>query len=278
MNKQEFIQLLISEKVINKKIYAASLKVKDFPEARLILTKIDDNYNFNQLLNANNIVLAKTYAEDLKAELYKFIDETYLRSTIERFLIEIFDIMFPGNSKSNTNKVPENFENYKTKSETKKTSRSLSFQRRSISKTKNKEKLNKSDLHTSEIKEQKNSKKSTEIPKPKNKIKSNKRRETFLQSQRRKLSQQKGKNLKRQNDFPKRKEKSKKFTGVNKSIKIKWNVLFSDLRNLIFYTTVFILSIPLIIIFSFPPFAIILGLFGLIIWLFVELWDRYTDY
>ena len=80
MNKKEFIELIIKEKVINKKIYDASLKVEDFPEARLILTKIDDNYNFNQLINTNNIVLVNSYAAALKAELYKFIKENLLRS------------------------------------------------------------------------------------------------------------------------------------------------------------------------------------------------------
>ena len=153
MNKKEFIELIIKEKVINKKIYDASLKVQDFPEARLILTKIDENYNFNQLINTNNIVLVNSFAAALKAELYKFIEENVLRSKIEQFIIEIVDIKIPGNAKSNTYKISKN----KTNSKSIKTVRSRSTQRKSKATIKNKENIKKGDVLTSELKGQKNS-------------------------------------------------------------------------------------------------------------------------
>lgn len=134
MNKKEFIQLIIKEKVINKKIYDASLKVEDFPEARLILTKIEENYNFNQLINTNNIVLANIYAAALKAELYKFVEESYLRSKIEELIIELLGIKIPGNAKSNTYKISKN----KTNSKSIKNVKPKSKRRNSKSTTKNK--------------------------------------------------------------------------------------------------------------------------------------------
>ena len=165
MNKKEFIELIIKEKVINKKIYDASLKVQDFPEARLILTKIDENYNFNQLINTNNIVLVNSFAAALKAELYKFIEENVLRSKIEQFIIEIVDIKIPGNAKSNTYKISKN----KTNSKSIKTVRSRSTQRKSKATIKNKENIKKGDVITSEFKGDNN----TEGINQKNKKRSN---------------------------------------------------------------------------------------------------------
>ena len=148
MNKKEFIKLIIKEKVINKKIYDASLKVEDFPEARLILTKIDENYNFNQLIYTKNIVLAKSYAAALKAELYKFIEESYLRSKIEEFIIEVLDIKIPGNAKSNTYKISKNKTYLKSTTNIKVKSK----RRNSKSTTKNKENIKRRDVLTSNLK------------------------------------------------------------------------------------------------------------------------------
>ena len=246
MNKKEFIELIIKEKVINKKIYDASLKVQDFPEARLILTKIDENYNFNQLINTNNIVLVNSFAAALKAELYKFIEENLLRSKIEQFIIEIVDIKIPGNAKSNTYKISKN----KTNSKSIKNVRSRSTQRKSLATTKNKENIKKGDVLTSELKGQKNS-------------------EGINQ-----------KNKKRRNakdiSFKWVKTKKNKKTSLKKS-QLKKSQFKKDVEFLLECLPYVIFLTPLLILSLIPGINIILAFLGLFIWIISLLWERYSN-
>ena len=246
MNKKEFIELIIKEKVINKKIYDASLKVQDFPEARLILTKIDENYNFNQLINTNNIVLVNSFAAALKAELYKFIEENVLRSKIEQFIIEIVDIKIPGNAKSNTYKISKN----KTNSKSIKTVRSRSTQRKSKATIKNKENIKKGDVLTSELKGQKNS-------------------EGINQ-----------KNKKRRNakdiSFKWVKTKKNKKTSLKK-VQLKKSQFKKDVEFLLECLPYVIFLTPLLILSLIPGINIILAFLGLFIWIISLLWERYSN-
>ena len=237
MNKKEFIELIIKEKVINKKIYDASLKVQDFPEARLILTKIDENYNFNQLINTNNIVLVNSFAAALKAELYKFIEENVLRSKIEQFIIEIVDIKIPGNAKSNTYKISKN----KTNSKSIKTVRSRSTQRKSKATIKNKENIKKGDVITSEFKGDNN----TEGINQKNKKRSNSKNISF------KWVKTKKKNQKRSN---------------SKNIKKK-SLLRKDIESFLLYLFIFILFLPIALISLIPVIGPIIIVILFIAWI-----------
>ena len=255
MNKKDFFKLIIKEKVINKKIYDASLKVEDFPEARLILTKIDDNYNFNQLINTNNIVLVNSFAAALKAELYKFIEENLLRSKIEQFIIEIVDIKIPGNAKSNTYKISKN----KTNSKSIKNVRSRSTQRKSKATTKNKENIKKGDVLTSKLKGDKNTEGIDQ-----NKNKTNLKRSYY-----------KGRKAKRQSELPKRKVRSRKSAGIKnrKSIKKK-SLLRKDIEKVFDYLKWFIICLPFAIVLSIPGINIIFYFSALLIGF---LWDRYSN-
>ena len=56
MQKGDFIELILKKKTIDKEIFQLSLKIEDYPVAREILKKIENNYNFNNLIKSRNLI------------------------------------------------------------------------------------------------------------------------------------------------------------------------------------------------------------------------------
>ena len=94
MNKREFIQFLLDQKAINKKIFDKSKNIEDFPSAYRILKSIDGSDFIDVILNPKNygeIDLAKNDLinhnvlknSEIKEEAIKFINELTKQSKLK---------------------------------------------------------------------------------------------------------------------------------------------------------------------------------------------------
>ena len=89
MIKEDFIELILKKKTIDKEIFQLSLKIEDYPVAREILKKIENNYNFNNLIKSRNLINTRSASADLKAQLPSIIKDSFLREEINKFINDI---------------------------------------------------------------------------------------------------------------------------------------------------------------------------------------------
>ena len=82
MQKEDFIELILKKKTIDKEIFQLSLKIEDYPVAREILKKIENNNNFNNLIKSRDLINIRSASADLKAQLPNIIKDSFLRKEI----------------------------------------------------------------------------------------------------------------------------------------------------------------------------------------------------
>ena len=103
MQKEDFIELILKKKTIDKEIFQLSLKIEDYPVAREILKKIENNYNFNNLIKSRNLIKIRSASADLKAQLPSIIKDSFLRNEIDKFINEITNRKILGINQVNKN-------------------------------------------------------------------------------------------------------------------------------------------------------------------------------
>ena len=103
MKKGDFIELILKKKTIDKEIFQLSLKIEDYPVAREILKKIENNYNFNNLIKSRNLIKIRSASADLKAQLPSIIKDSFLRKEINKFINDITDRKIIGINEVNKN-------------------------------------------------------------------------------------------------------------------------------------------------------------------------------
>ena len=91
MNRKEFINLIINEKRINKKIYKISLEIEDFPSAREVLNKLSDNYMFEELLNSKSIIQTKDAQAAITAKIIYLLKDPLIKSETQKFINDLVD-------------------------------------------------------------------------------------------------------------------------------------------------------------------------------------------
>ena len=103
MQKGDFIELILKKKTIDKEIFQLSLKIEDYPVAREILKKIENNYNFNNLIKSRNLIKIRSASADLKAQLPSIIKDSFLREEINKFINDITNRKILGINEVNKN-------------------------------------------------------------------------------------------------------------------------------------------------------------------------------
>ena len=103
MQKEDFIELILKKKTIDKEIFQLSLKIEDYPVAREILKKIENNYNFNNLIKSRNLIKISSASADLKAQLPSIIKDSFLRNEIDKFINDITNRKILGINQVNKN-------------------------------------------------------------------------------------------------------------------------------------------------------------------------------
>ena len=103
MQKEDFIELILKKKTIDKEIFQLSLKIEDYPVAREILKKIENNYNFNNLIKSRNLIKISSASADLKAQLPSIIKDSFLRNEIDKFINDITNKKILGINQVNKN-------------------------------------------------------------------------------------------------------------------------------------------------------------------------------
>ena len=103
MQKEDFIELILKKKTIDKEIFQLSLKIEDYPVAREILKKIENNYNFNNLIKSRNLIKIRSASADLKAQLPSIIKDSFLRNEIDKFINDITNRKILGINQVNKN-------------------------------------------------------------------------------------------------------------------------------------------------------------------------------
>ena len=103
MKKGDFIELILKKKTIDKEIFQLSLKIEDYPVAREILKKIENNNNFNNLIKSRNLINIRSASADLKAQLPSIIKDSFLRKEINKFINDITNRKILGINEVNQN-------------------------------------------------------------------------------------------------------------------------------------------------------------------------------
>ena len=103
MKKGDFIELILKKKTIDKEIFQLSLEIEDYPVAREILEKIENNYNFNNLIKSRNLINTRSASADLKAQLPSIIKDSFLRKEINKFINDITNRKILGINEVNKN-------------------------------------------------------------------------------------------------------------------------------------------------------------------------------
>ena len=103
MQKEDFIELILKKKTIDKEIFQLSVKIEDYPVAREILKKIENNYNFNNLIKSRNLIKISSASADLKAQLPSIIKDSFLRNEIDKFINDITNRKILGINQVNKN-------------------------------------------------------------------------------------------------------------------------------------------------------------------------------
>ena len=91
MNRKEFINLIINEKSIDKRIFKIALEIEDFPAARGVLKIISDNYIFQELLNSKSITQTRDAQAEITAKIIYFIKDSLLKSETQKFINDLVD-------------------------------------------------------------------------------------------------------------------------------------------------------------------------------------------
>ena len=102
MNRIEFIKFIIDKKSLDKEVFKKSLEIDDFPIARQILNRISGNGDIEIILKSRNIVEIISAKQNFIANEVNFINDSFLKSEIGKFLDELVDLKLTNYSFSKT--------------------------------------------------------------------------------------------------------------------------------------------------------------------------------
>ena len=102
MNRIEFIKFIINKKSLDKEVFKKSLEINDFPIARQILNRINGDGDIEIILKSGNINEIISAKENFIANQVNFINDSFLKSEIGKFLNDLVDLKLTNYSFSKT--------------------------------------------------------------------------------------------------------------------------------------------------------------------------------
>ena len=104
MNRQEFLVKILQKKKIDKEIYSLSRKIEGFEIARQILTKIDGSVHLDAFLNSTNQETAIIEKGELYRKNIALLRDSLLKGESQKFLQELLDLKILSFNRDNNQK------------------------------------------------------------------------------------------------------------------------------------------------------------------------------